>query len=100
MANTSNIKILHRRVLTVQVEVWHTLIIRTASLREVRNILLQRNSDSRIRHAAESACARDIGIVESVGNVKAVKSRRSGEQVGVSLVVVRLVEVEGVAREN
>jgi len=99
LANTSNIQVLHRRVLAVQVKVRHTLRVRVATLREVGDILLQRNSDSRVGHAAECTRARHIGVVESVRDVEAVKSGRSREQVSIGLVVVRFVKVECVAGE-
>jgi hypothetical protein len=88
LTDASDVQVLHRCVLTIQVEVRHTL-----------RVLLQRNGDSRVGHAAESARACHISVVESVWDVKAVERGRSGEQVGVSLVVVRFVEVEGVAGE-
>lgn len=77
----------------------HTLLVGSTSLRKVGNVLLQRNSNRRVGHAADGARAGHIGVVESVGDIKAVKRRRSREQVSVGLVVVRFVEVEGVAGE-
>lgn len=78
---------------------WHARGVRVALLREGGDVLLQRNGDSRVRHAADGAGACDVGVVESVRDVEAVERGRSGEQVGVGLVVVCLVEVEGVAGE-
>ena len=99
LANASDVQVLHRRVLTVQVEVRHTCGVRVALLREGRDVLLQRNGDGRVGHAADRAGAGDVGVVESVGDVEAVERGRGGEQVGVGLVLECLVEVEGVAGE-
>jgi hypothetical protein len=77
----------------------HALRIRVTTLRESRNVLLQRNSDSRVRNAADRAGAGDVSVVESVRDVEAVERGRGGEQVGVGLVVESFVEVEGVAGE-
>ena len=77
----------------------HARGVRVALLRERRDVLLQRYGDSRVRHAADRAGAGDVGVVESVRDVKAVEGGRGGEQVCVGLVVVCLVEVEGVAGE-
>lgn len=77
----------------------HTRGVRVALLCEGRDILLQRNGDGRVRHAADWAGAGDVGVVESVRDVKAVERGRGGEQVGVGLVLECLVEVEGVAGE-
>lgn len=77
----------------------HTLRVRVSALRESRDVLLQRNSDSRVGHTADGAGAGDVGVVESVRDVEAVERGRSGEQVGVGLVVECFVEVEGVAGE-
>ena len=77
----------------------HALRVRVAALREVRDVLLQRNSDSRVGHAAQDTGAGHVGVIESVRDVEAVEGGRGGEQVGVGLVVVGLVEVEGVAGE-
>lgn len=77
----------------------HTRRVRVALLRKGRDVLLQRNGNGRVRHAADGAGACDVGVVESVRDVEAVQRRRSGKQVGVGLVVVGLVEVEGVASE-
>lgn len=77
----------------------HTRGVRVALLRESRDVLLQRNGDGRVRHAANRACACDVGVVESVRDVEAVERGRGGEQVGVGLVLECLVEVEGVAGE-
>lgn len=77
----------------------HARSVRVAFLREGRDVLLQRNSDSRVGHAADRACACNVGVVEGVRDVEAVEGRRGGEQVGVGLVFECLVEVEGVAGE-
>lgn len=77
----------------------HTCGVRVALLREGRDVLLQRNGDGWVRHAADWAGACDVGVVESVGHIEAVERGRGGEQVGVGLVLECLVEVEGVAGE-
>ena len=99
LANASDVQVLHRRVLAIQVKVRHTRGVGVALLRESRDVLLQRNGDSRVRHAADWAGTGNVGIVESVGDVEAVERGRGGEQVGVGLVLECLVEVEGVAGE-
>ena len=99
LANPRNIQVLHRRILPIKVKVRHTLRVRIAALRESRDVLLQRNCNSRVRNAADGAGAGDVGVVESVGDVEAVERGRGGEQVSVGVVVEGFVEVEGVAGE-
>ena len=99
LADSSNVQVLHRGVLTVKVKVRHTRGVRVTLLRESRDVFLQSNGNGRVGHAADRAGASDIGVVESVRDVEAVERGRGGEQVGVGLVLEGLVEVEGVAGE-
>jgi hypothetical protein len=99
LANASNVQVLHRRVLTIQIEVRHTRGVWVTFLCEGRDVLLQGNCDSRVRHAADWAGTGNVGVVESVRDVEAMERGRSGEQVGVGLVLECLVEVESVAGE-
>ena len=99
LANASNVQVLHRRVLAIQVKVRHTRGVRVTLLRKGCDVLLQRDGDGRVRHAADWAGAGNVGVVESVRDIEAVEGGRSGEQVGVGLVLECLVEVEGVAGE-
>lgn len=81
LADTSNVQVLNRRVLAVQIKVRDALLIRVATLRKVGNILLQSDGDFGVRHAADDAGARLIGVVEGVRNVEAVERGWRGEEV-------------------
>lgn len=78
----------------------HARLVGRARHGEVGDILLQREGDGRVGHAAEDVVAGGVGVVESVAHVEAVERRRDGEEVGVGFVAVRFVEVEGVAGED
>lgn len=99
LADPSDIQVLDGRILAVQIKVRHALLVGVAALRKVRDVLLQSNGNGRIGNTADRAGARLVGVVEGVRDIEAVQRRWCGEQVGVGLVVLRLVEIEGVAGE-
>lgn len=99
LADTSDVQVLNGRILAVQIEVRYALLVGVAALRKVRDVLLQSNGNGRVGNTADRASARLVGVVEGIWDIEAVQRRWCGEQVGVGLVVLRLVKVEGIAGE-
>ena len=82
LTDPGNIQVLHRGIGAVQIEHGNNaLLVRCAPHSEVRNILLQRDGDGWVRHTSDGAGGGLVGVVEGVGDVKAVQGGWGREEV-------------------